>query len=162
MTGFLRDRTACFSGHRQIEKGHEKPLEAELLAEIERLIGEGFDVFISGMALGFDILAAECVIKLKEQYDIKLVAAVPHAGQSERWRDWDRRRYFAVLKQCDETVCVSAASSPECYKKRNRFMVDNSAALITYLIKDRTGTAHTVNYAGKNALKITNLYNKMP
>ena len=162
MTGFFKEKTVCFSGHRQIERGHEKPLETELFAETKRLIDDGYQIFISGMALGFDTMAAQCVIELKKRYDIKLVAAIPYVGQADRWNDRDRQRYFDILKQCDETVCISAALSSGCYKERNKFMVDNSSALITYFVKDKTGTAQTVNYARQKEVKITNLNDKMP
>ena len=162
MTGFFKDKTACFSGHRQIERGHEKPLEAELLAEVERLINLGYRMFISGVALGFDTMAARCVLELKQKHDIKLIAAIPYVGQADRWNDRDRQRYFDILKQCDETVCISTALSPGCYKERNKFMVDNSSAIITYFVKDKTGTAQTINYASQKEIKITNLHDKMP
>ena len=43
----------------------EKTIKKELRAEILNSINEGFNVFISGMARGVDIWAAEIVIELK-------------------------------------------------------------------------------------------------
>lgn len=47
----------------------------------------------------------------------------------------------------DEVIYVSESYTPECMHKRNRFMVDNSSAVIVYILSMSSGTAYTTNYA---------------
>lgn len=70
----MKEKTCCFTGHREIPKGMYPMLTAELERELHGLIQRGFQYFGAGGALGFDTLAAEAVLRLKEQYpDIRLI-----------------------------------------------------------------------------------------
>ena len=52
--------------------------------EIEKAISLGHKVFISGMAIGFDMICAEIVLNLKEIYPkIKLFCAIACKGQEK-------------------------------------------------------------------------------
>ena len=56
-----------FTGHRpQKLRQSENEVKAALEKEILRAITEGFTVFISGMARGVDIWAAEIVLRLRD------------------------------------------------------------------------------------------------
>lgn len=74
-----RQHRACFAGHRP-HKLHqpESVVIAALEEKIREAIDDGFITFISGMAWGVDIWAAEIVLRLKaEGHPIHLIAAVP-------------------------------------------------------------------------------------
>ena len=78
----LRLHRACFTGHRP-HKLHqpESVVIAALEAKIREAIDDGFVTFISGMAWGVDIWAAEIVLRLKaEGHPLHLIAAVPYEG----------------------------------------------------------------------------------
>ena len=82
----LRLHRACFTGHRP-HKLHqpESVVIAALEAKIREAIADGFVTFISGMAWGVDIWAAEIVLRLKaEGNPIHLIAAVPTRGLRSR------------------------------------------------------------------------------
>lgn len=69
----MKDKTACFTGHRDIPPLKRPGIKHRLEREIERSIQAGYVYFGAGGALGFDTLAAQTVLKLKERYpDIKL------------------------------------------------------------------------------------------
>lgn len=74
-----RMHRACFTGHRpeklkQSESVNVKSLETA----IKEAIADGKRVFISGMARGVDIWAAEIVLRLrKEGANVKLICASP-------------------------------------------------------------------------------------
>lgn len=55
----------CFSGHRYYAAAPED--EARLAAAVEAAWEEGYRVFISGMAPGFDLAAAEAVVRLRRR-----------------------------------------------------------------------------------------------
>lgn len=58
----------------------------------------GITRFMTGMAVGFDMLEAEVVLSMKGLCpDIKLMAVVPYSGQAERFSDYNHRRYDALL-----------------------------------------------------------------
>ena len=137
-------KSCAFTGHREIKSDFSPQV---LKKEVENLIvQENVKTFYVGMAMGFDLLAAETVLKVKKKYDVKLVACIPYYGQEKYFSEKDKKRYLNVLKKCDESVMVSEKYYKGCLLKRNRYMVDNADFLIAYLRKDSGGTAYTVNY----------------
>lgn len=61
-------KICSFSGHRSIPSDQLPQLEKRLEAELCNLIHCGFTKFRAGGALGFDTLAAQAVLRLREQY----------------------------------------------------------------------------------------------
>jgi len=60
----LRKHRCCFTGHRPEKLNiSEEQLCVRLGQEIDQAIEDGFTTFISGMAKGVDICAAELVLK---------------------------------------------------------------------------------------------------
>lgn len=45
--------------------------------------------------------------------------------------------------------------------RRNRHLVDNSSACITYLTETKGGTAYTVDYATKRGLTVFNIADRI-
>ena len=114
--------------------------------------------FGAGGALGFDTLAAQAVLKLKERYpDIKLILVLPCKTQTSGWRQTDIDEYERIKAAADKVVYTSEVYYRGCMHKRNRHLVDNSSLCICYLTEDRGGTYYTVNYAKENGLQIINL-----
>ena len=99
----LRRYRACFTGHRP-HKLHqpESVVIAALEEKIREAIDDGFVTFISGMAWGVDIWAAEIVLRLKsEGHPIHLIAAVPYEGFERSWDDDWKQRYHDALAAAD-------------------------------------------------------------
>ena len=72
-----REKTACFTGHRQL-RDPIPTLFSKTEQEAETLIRNGYRFFGAGGARGFDSLAAEVMIKLKEKYPhIHLILVLP-------------------------------------------------------------------------------------
>ena len=150
---------ACFSGHRNLPQDCTE-LQANLEKAIVELIECGVVFFGSGGAVGFDLLAATAVLKLKEDYPhIRLVMVLPcpPEQQSLKWNDEQKKRYYEILDQADKVRILSPQYTDKCMHDRNRHMVDNSAYLICYLREQRGGTFYTVNYAERQGLKIFRL-----
>ncbi len=63
----MPDRLCCFTGHRWIEPSLIPLLKLRLRKTAEELALGGISGFICGGALGFDTLAAETVLKLKNR-----------------------------------------------------------------------------------------------
>lgn len=137
-------KTACvFTGHRQLKNNFNI---SKLDEYIEQCILSGVSRFYCGMALGFDLLAAERVIAIKEKYPhVQLIACIPCATQSEKYSLLDKKRYAEILKNCDEEHCLSEVYFKGCMHARNRYMVDRADCMIAYIQKEEGGTAFTVN-----------------
>lgn len=86
---------------------------AALAAAIRGLHAHGFRTFLCGMAVGFDLAAAEAVLELRDSLPgLRLVAVVPFGGQEARFSHADRARYRAgdgFSRRCRRPVSVYRA-----------------------------------------------------
>lgn len=78
----MRTHRVCFTGHRPEKLNQpEKVVIAELEKAIRQAVADGFTTFISGMARGVDIWAAETVLRLRSDgAPIRLICASPFEG----------------------------------------------------------------------------------
>ena len=142
---FDMERAVCFTGHRALKDDFNISVLDET---IENLIARKFNVFLCGMAVGFDMLCFERVLFLKEKYeDIKIIACVPCPLQNLKFGEKEKTRYYELLKKADETILIAPYFTPYCMKERDRFMVDNSSVCVSYLYKSYGGTYYTTRYA---------------
>ncbi len=149
-------KTVCFTGRRpqKLPWGYDEKdercikLKTKLREHIATAISEGATHFISGMALGVDMWAAEIIIELKKSLPgLTLEAALPHRKQSAGWTSHHRSRYDTILKHCDKITCVSENYSHYCMMKRNQYMVDLSDLVIAVTDDFSGGSGKTVLYA---------------
>ena len=151
-----KSKVACFSGHRRLPQDCEE-LRAKLKKKIIGLIERGVVFFGAGGALGFDMLAEETVLQLKEDYPhirLILVLPCPPDQQTLKWSADQRQRYYEILERADKVRILSPQYTSDCMLARNRHLVDGSAYLICYLREQRGGTAYTVDYADRQGLQI--------
>lgn len=151
----LRLHRACFTGHRP-HKLHqpESVVIAALETKIREAIDNGFVTFISGMAWGVDIWAAEIVLRLKaEGHPILLIAAAPYEGFERSWDDDWKRRYKVVMGAADCVKFVCPHYHRGCFQIRNEWMVDRSALLIAAYTGEAGGTKNTVDYAARKGVQ---------
>lgn len=143
----LHKKSCAFTGHRQLGEDFSA---RKLKKEIKKLMEEGVDIFYNGMAMGFDLLAAEQVLALKKKFpSVKLIACVPCYGQEKYFSDEDKKRYAKILKIADETVTLSDHYYNGCMQKRDRYMADRADVMIAYCKKEEGGAAYTVKYFSK-------------
>lgn len=151
-------QTVAFTGHRTYRNG-----QAELLNQtIEELCRAGFDTFLCGMAVGFDMEAADALLRIREKrpsYRIQLIAVIPYHAQSERYNATQKAQYNRIIEAADSVVEISASYRKECYMMRNNFLVENSSVVVAwYDGKPRSGTHHTISRAKTLRRRIINLY----
>ena len=153
-----RNFTCCFTGHRQIAPEHAQDLFTVLEGAIRQLIAQGYFIFMAGGAMGFDTLAAETVLKLKSDFPhLRLIIVAPCADQSDGWPDADKRRYERLRQAADDYICLEAAYTPSCMRKRNRYLVEMSSACLAYCLRPRSGSAQTVALADTYGLDIIDI-----
>ena len=86
----MRDKTCCFTGHRQLPEKYKDEIASKLENTIKSLIHSGYRYFGAGGALGFDTLAAQTVLRLRKSYpQIKLILVLPCLSQADKWRPSD-------------------------------------------------------------------------
>ena len=154
-----RNKTVCFTGHRRIPKNEKNEISGDLYSAVCKLILEGYENFICGGAVGFDTLAAECVLSFKARFpEIRLILALPCRDQTMRWEDLDDlARYKRILGEADSVEYITPFYTDGCMLERNRWMVDHSAVCVDYLTSNRGGTAYTARYAAENGLRLINI-----
>ena len=126
-------------------------LKAMLAAQIVKLIEDGYTEFLSGMAPGVDMWAAQMILDLREKHPgLKLHCILPCAAQSAKWSAALQKQYRAILEQADSIIFVNRADKKNCMLERDRFLVSYaSVVLAVYNGEKRGGTAATVRYARK-------------
>lgn len=152
-----RKKRVCFTGHRP-EKITipEHTIKDKLKEQIIKAINEGYCVFISGMARGVDLWAAEVVLQLRSNgYTIKLICALPYEGFEKNWNDEWQIRYRKVISEADFIKCVSPCYSQNCFQTRNEWMVNHSTKIIAVYNGKHGGTQNTLIYAYKKGLNIS-------
>lgn len=159
--------TACFSGYRpekfpfDYDNDQEKyeALCSLVCQAIIEAVGDGYGTFMCGMARGFDLLAGEVLIELRQtrpdMADLKLVAVSPFSGQKfcEKWM----RIHNHVLGKADEVITLVGGYHVRVFWDRNLYLVEHSSRLICYHTGSSGGTAQTLGMAKKKGIEIVNL-----
>lgn len=146
----------CFTGHRP-EKLHagEMQIKLALQKEISIAIASGITIFISGMARGVDLWAAQLVLKRKkENPEIKLFCAVPYEGFEKRWPPEWRRVYREIWNAADGRKVFYPSFTYAAFQARNRWMVDHSVRVIAVYNGGRGGTFNTIEYAKRQDVRV--------
>lgn len=144
-----RKHRCCFTGHRP-EKliRSEIEIKAALREEIKQAIQDGLTVFITGMARGVDLWAAEIVLDLrKRNQEVKLICAIPHEGFEARWSASWKLLYHHVLDNADLVRVITSGYHTGVYQVRNEWMVNHSARVIAVFNGQPSGTKNTIDYA---------------
>ena len=151
----------CFTGHRpdkmDLTEAEAKPL---LAAAIDKAIEQGFKTFISGMAMGVDIWAAELVLERKKKNkELHLIAALPHPNFESRRAADEIKRFNKIIAAADLVQQINDRYFRACYQVRNEWMVDRSALVIALFNGQKSGTKNTIDYAKRKGVKVMNVLN---
>jgi len=152
----LRRHRCCFTGHRPERlEIPESEIITGLKKEISQAIADGFRTFISGMARGVDLWAAEILLALRDEgAAVRLICASPYHGFESRWsREW-KRRYCQVMERADLVRFICSGYSQDCFQRRNEWMVDHSARVIAVYNGQPSGTRNTVEYAKRQGVHV--------
>ncbi len=174
------NKTVCISGHRRnkitpymyntaYSQITYSAVKLMLYRYIDMAVECGYEIFISGLAGGTDLWAAEYVIeKKKHNSRIKLISMMPFLRHAEFFSSHDKKTLAEIERNSDYLVTVnenpdiiygknaSENCSPALYRDRNYCMVDRSSAVIAFYDNKSSfsGTSQTINYAYRNGRKI--------
>ena len=149
---FINKARACaVTGHRILQKDFNKNALKELF---KKMVEKEFNIFLVGMAIGFDTACFQVLEEIRKDKDIKIIACVPCKNQDVRFNLEQQAEYKRMLSVADSVVILSEEYTSKCMQQRNEFMVDNASVLVAYKKRERGGTANTVKYAIKTGVLI--------
>lgn len=158
---YQKEKSVAFTGHRseKLPRGAEAQQQflADLQSEILTAVDNGYTTFFTGMSYGFDLIAGDIVLRMKKEYPVQLVAAVPFRSQAQKYSKENFDEYQRILSLCDNVHLGSEHYYSGIYYDRNRFMVDKSSLLIAYS-NGSGGSQYTVDYAHKTGISVINLF----
>ena len=155
----LRKHRCCFTGHRpdKMEQG-EKEIKPLLEQAIDDAIANGYVTFITGMAMGTDIWAAEIVLERKKKNsNLHLICALPHPNFEKPRSMTEKMRFNKIIKNADLVKEINDHYFNGCYQVRNEWMVDRSNLVIAVFNGQRSGTKNTVDYAKRKGIILKNV-----
>lgn len=166
-------KIVSFTGHRpdkmsqwsqapdEVERSVRRAVATEILSLVER----GATTFLCGMAPGFDLWAADELLRLKIQgrvgCEVRLVAVVPYPTFCRSFGSVvDQHLYEQVAAHADEVIYSSPHYHHGCYNLRNDFLADNADTLVAYYEGYDGGTRYTLRRAQKRGIRCINLFEK--
>ncbi|MFI3268662.1 MAG: SLOG family protein [Rikenellaceae bacterium] len=165
----IKEKTIAFTGNRMLTSPSvtsstslKKLICNELYKLLEKdYLNNGITNFISGAAIGFDLLSAIVVLELRRIYpEIKLIVAIPFLGQEARYSSEDKLLYHQIISKADYQIVISQSGySNQAYHDRNDLLIANSNKLYAYHNgKTRSGTGSTIRKATEQGIEVVNLY----
>ena len=154
----IRSRTCCFTGHQDIAPWEEPKVLTRLRYHLRPLLYRGVVYFGVGGARGFDRLAAEYLLNLRDRDKpgIRIISVLPFPEYRADWPEEDVRRQEEILRRSDKVVYACPDNSKGAYLARDRKLVDASAYCISYCHRETGGTAYTVRYAMEQGIPVLN------
>ena len=152
-------KICCFTGHRNQKlpwladknNPYSVALRSAIRDKILKKIDEGFTYFISGMALGVDMICADLVLELRHNHpEIKLECALPCEEQTKFWPEEQIDFYMNIIEKCDYINVISYRYNRACIHQRNQYMVQKSDCLIAIWNGTDGGTKNTIMLASKH------------
>lgn len=165
------NQVVAFTGHRKeriLQGCGNNPLvltriKEAVVRQVTELYRQGYKVYYTGNANGFDMAAAEAVLQVREEYgDIMLVAAVPFRKQPLWFDAEDRLLYACLLERVDRVVMVSENYHKGCYLRRDEYMVRKADVIVAYWdLVPKGGTFYTVSKALECGKPVINIHERL-
>lgn len=157
-----KEKTICFTGHRpnnlpwrNYECGEQfNNFKESLKNVIVENIKKGYKYFLSGMAMGFDLISAKVILELKKEYNIKLIAVLPYKNHGKNWNLQDKIGHDYVLKNADEIIVLNEEYNKYVFFDRNKYMVEHSSKVIACYNNIKGGTLNTIKFALKHGREV--------
>lgn len=127
----MRQSTCFFSGCGEISASRRQALARELDGVVERLIEQGMQTFCCGGSRGFDLLAAQAVLRARERHPairLRLVLALSPCGRDEE----ETAAFADVLCRADEVEYLSGSRRQARLDRRNRRLICGSSLCVCF------------------------------
>lgn len=157
------ERSACFTGHRDMAES-ESAVSERLYILLEKLVTEEqIAVYYAGGAVGFDTVAAKCVLRLREKYPqvrLRLVLPCSNEEQTRKWTANQKYEFRQILTSADSVEYTAKHQFRGCMAFRNARLVEHATdyCICYHDPARKSGTSQTIGFAEKKGLKIINLF----
>lgn len=149
--------TVALAGHRTIRTSIDQTFQKTLDA-ILKLNSQGYSTFISSMAKGFDMLAAEAVLQARLAHpEIRLIAVIPFAGDP-RFTAQELERYHKIVEQADQNITLFSRYEKGVHLHCKDFMIQNADQFLCYYSGKPSETMYTIYHARRNRCRIINIF----
>lgn len=133
-------------------------LRASLKTEYDNFIQAGFRRFYTGGAIGSDMMAAEVILELKEEYADRVkighFLCLPCLEHDSKWGWQDKERLERIAEKSNVIYVNEKPYFNGCMQMRNCYMVDASLFLLAVYDGQSGGTRNTVEYAKSKGHKV--------
>lgn len=154
-------KICCFTGHRTLGKMLTPELYNKTKKLILDLVDEGYTDFRTGGAIGFDTLAATCVLDVKTQRpDLKLHLILPCKDQDKKFSKFDKKFYRYTVAKADTVTYIQERYTTGVMQARNLALVEGSDICVACLAHLSGGTYQTVKMARQRGIKVINVLKK--
>ncbi len=104
--------------------------------------------FLNGLSIGYDLYVSQEILKIRNHNKkILLEAVLPYEEQSKNWNEKTRNDYYEIIEKSDVDTLLQKYYSADCFKNRNKYMIDNSQVLIAIWNKKNNHLSHAIRYA---------------
>lgn len=151
-------KTCCFTGHRRMPDMSFHPVRVKLENALFELVQLGYNTFVGGGAVGFDMLAESASIELRRQFsDVRVVIIMPSFDYRFGWTEGEHELMSLIERNSNRLFFCTEKYRRGGMFLRDRALVDVSSRCISFMVKNTGGTAYTVKYAKSRGVKVTNL-----
>ncbi len=151
-------RCCCIGPFPEELKRPVDDVKVDLENAIRSAVAKGYNTFVTGMAYGVDIWAAEIVLRLRALHqDLHLVAVIPYPGFDEEWTEEWRTRYNRLLSLAEYVKVIGDQNCKGICQVRDKWMVDHSSMVIAVCSDGFDGTAGMIRYAMKCKVPVKRL-----
>ena len=145
------EKICSFCGH---GKEWDLPMDIDIRIEVavSDLISKNVNVFYSGGMGAFDSKCEAVILKLKQKYkDLKLILIIPYLTKT--------LDDISKAKKYDEIIFpdLGRVHYKSAIQKRNRWMIDRSDFLLSYVKNSTGGARQSFEYAKRKGIDITEL-----
>lgn len=152
----MEKNACCFIAHRpqklpwrfDEQHPHCMALKEILLLQVKQMITH-YEVrhFITTMQRGVGTYAAEMVLELRDIFPITLECAIAFEEQTSYWLEDERNRFFSIIERADREVLLQKPFTDGCFRRQNRYLVDQCQFVIAVWNGQPGGTGDAVGYA---------------
>lgn len=149
------NKTCAVTGHRDLPDNFDRQ---KLKKKLEEIVSGGYEIFLIGMAVGFDLECFSVLAELKEEgKNVKTCAVIPCSDQSKYFSEENKALYDKCLTSADYIAREERTYFKNCMLLRDDYLIKNCSLLFAYH-DGRTsgGTYYTISKAIKNNIKIIN------
>ena len=149
------NKTCAVTGHRDLPDNFDRQ---KLKKKLEEIVSSGYEIFLIGMAVGFDLECFSVLAELKEEgKNVKICAVIPCSDQSKYFSKENKALYDKCLASADYIAEEERTYFKNCMLLRDDYLIKNCSLLFAYHDgRTNGGTYYTINKAIKNNIKIIN------